>query len=356
MSKLELRASMQSLNISHPYKLKEPTPNQVTQTKSPQIEVPKPINGFFMLANHVFSEPLLRSLTGDTFKVFLWMSMQAYRFRQSDGTVRASAKFVSVGVGIAESSVTRSFDALIKNKLIKRIEINYKTGNKWWVSPIAFGGSDEQLSTQNEVIQNEPSLIELPKTEGEATPNIQSNSPKLGEEPPQIEGQINKINNLKINNSFLTNYFLNLKPERKKESELECLVSLKRDYSEQQIGEALESLLSQKDAINKYHSPLAYLSKAMEQVLGEVTQIKNKQSKYLEMQKQKADEQAKIEEENNEWHEKEEEFLRRYPTQQDQERVIREHTKGLSFGFQSERIKRAYVINRIKDFEENPNL
>ena len=94
---------------------------------------------YFRLANHVFTDPILRTLTADTFKVFLWMCMQVYGCEQSDGNLRASARTVSLGIGIAESSVTRSFYVLLKCQLIKRIEVNCKLGNLWWVSPIAFG-------------------------------------------------------------------------------------------------------------------------------------------------------------------------------------------------------------------------
>src|SRR4051812_42111406 len=114
-STLQLRSAIQGLNIQKPFQLKKPerTENRSTQNESAQIQsgetegaASHPIAlGFFMLAHALFNDSLVRALAGESFRVFLWLSTQAYRFKESDGTTRASFRRIASALGIAESSV-----------------------------------------------------------------------------------------------------------------------------------------------------------------------------------------------------------------------------------------------------------
>ncbi len=52
------------------------------QVEEPQREIGTP-QGFFKLSHGVFSEPLLKDLSGDCFRLFLWLSSRAWRFLSS---------------------------------------------------------------------------------------------------------------------------------------------------------------------------------------------------------------------------------------------------------------------------------
>lgn len=92
--------------------------------------------GGVKLSAAVFSDPRVRELPGDCFRVFLWMSMEAAGGPGSDATVRASASSVARAVGLADSSVCRAFTRLLQGGLIQRVETNFKTGNLWKVVPL----------------------------------------------------------------------------------------------------------------------------------------------------------------------------------------------------------------------------
>ena len=110
MSKLDLKAAMDSLQVKKPLKLqarqpqfKAPTPeaphpkvpkNEVAHVERPQPkaalnEHPKLEGGYFKLPHDAFYDEQLRSLSGDEFRLFLWMSSQGWRYRDSDGSLSA---------------------------------------------------------------------------------------------------------------------------------------------------------------------------------------------------------------------------------------------------------------------------
>lgn len=98
-------------------------------------------------AHRLFDEPRVRSLSGDAFRVFLWMSSQAWKYRDSDGKVKASASLISRGTGVSEATVTRSLSALQTTQLITRLRIDYAYGNLWRVELIAVALAGKGILT-----------------------------------------------------------------------------------------------------------------------------------------------------------------------------------------------------------------
>src|SRR3712207_2482488 len=93
-------------------------PSQLQETEPHQNEVPqsdgagsKESAGYFKLSHSVFQNPVLQTLPGDAFRLFLWMSSIAWRFKHSDGLIRASISYITQGTGISSASASR---ALVK--------------------------------------------------------------------------------------------------------------------------------------------------------------------------------------------------------------------------------------------------
>lgn len=161
--------------------------------------------------------------------------------------------------------------------------------------------------------------------------------------------------------STLESYFEELKPIRKRESEWKAFESLKQDFDILEIGECVELLrrrgVRDKSGIFQHcHSPMAYLTKAINQVLIEVRQKQRVLSKPVA-------EANPVEERNKEWEAQqakefglmEQAFLLAYPTPQEQQQIIDEICPKTFLN--SPPIRRLYAIRTwSKRAESQPNL
>jgi hypothetical protein len=62
---------------------------------------------FFRLSDRAFSSPLLQRISGDCFRLFLWMSARAWRYVKSEGTLRASIGFIEEGTAMSHATIVR---------------------------------------------------------------------------------------------------------------------------------------------------------------------------------------------------------------------------------------------------------
>jgi hypothetical protein len=90
-------------------------------------------SGFFKLPHSIFDDPLLKDLSGEQFRLYLWLAMRAWRFPFSDGTVRASLSYIQMNLPISESTAIRILKVLQQRNLIRLVEKNFHDGNKWFV-------------------------------------------------------------------------------------------------------------------------------------------------------------------------------------------------------------------------------
>lgn len=148
-------------------------------------------SGFFKLSHNVFSEPLLQKLSGDCFRLFLWLSSKAWRYPSSDGLIRAAVRFIEDETGISHANISRSLKALKEAGLISLSETDFKRGNVWRISRLAVGtpGPDGWLP------QKEATNTEVPSSEERATSKRERSNPSLRAEAPQIERNINNKKN-----------------------------------------------------------------------------------------------------------------------------------------------------------------
>lgn len=131
-----------------------------------------------------------------------------------------------------------------------------------------------------------------------------------------------------IQTEYFTKYFDEVKPRRKRETELQAFRELKSDFSEADISLALEHVLKHgmPGSGEACHSPMAYLAKAIGQVLGiaKSGQEKQRQKQDREATEIRAKEAQKAEEEREMQNSllREQEFQKSFPGELEQAEVI----------------------------------
>ena len=341
-----LSSSIKNLKINEPFALKgqkelkwKPPQNEAPQIEKPQIkqtqnELPRfEGGGFFKVCHSIFEQPVIRRLSGDCFRLYLWLSSLAWRFPDSDGTIHASVSFIVQKTGISHASASRGLQQLKDQKLIELICVDFKKGNLWRVVP-----------------PFEPPRKEVPQSKGEATSKRSNTSHKMREELPQIEAEIKNSQEIQ-KHPTLRAYFAALKPFGKRKREWESFLKLSKDFKSSEIGEALAWIQTHGVGEQKQicHSPMAYLSQAMGSVLDQINSAKNKTAQTQlnrELFNQKIHEQTQEEiDHEKERKEKEEAFIKKYPHSAEQEKIIDQYSKSNTW-IQTPELKRAWGINQ----------
>jgi hypothetical protein len=137
----------------------------------------------------------------------------------------------------------------------------------------------------------------------------------------------------------LRKYVEGLRPLRKRESEMQAYRELRADYSDEDIAACLDRVLARGigsgDDRQACHSPLAYLAKAMGEVLGAVETERAKARERAERARREADEaRRRLEEESRErreWEAKERAFSRAFPSEERQREAVAEQIRDMPF-------------------------
>lgn len=144
-------------------------------------------------------------------------------------------------------------------------------------------------------------------------------------------------------NTQLHEYFENLKPQRKRVSEIRAYESLRKEYSDEKIQKSFLALRRTDPGWNKYHSPMAYLAVSIEQVLADSITAKSGESERL-----KKFSECELEKcEDEEWRQREASFLNTFQTPELQKDAIQKYTAGMTFG--GEIMRRGVAISRWWD-------
>ena len=122
----DLKERLKALRVNEPLKLNGEMKPPVARTEVPQNEVAQRESatpqGFFKLSHGVFGEPLLRDLSGDCFRLFLWLSSRAWRYPTSGGVVRASVGYIELHAGMSHATISRGLKTLKEKGLITALE------------------------------------------------------------------------------------------------------------------------------------------------------------------------------------------------------------------------------------------
>lgn len=296
----------------------------------------KSSKGFFMLSNSLFDHEFIKEISGDALRVFLWLTMQAYRFKDNSGLTRASYRYISLKTGVSLSTVSRSIEQLIALNLIRKDQTDLKFGITWWVSPVLFSTSENERTnpqkeidsnTQNNCIQKEHIAY---SKEAHTVPNLST-------ECIQIEHNIKNNNNIKNlylskkleDSDTLNAYFKNLRPFRKNQSEMFHFNQLTKEYSVLDIEKGFIELKKQDPNLIKFHSPMGYLAFSIDIILKKIDDEKkrdfekNKKINEVLNLKQSKNDQIDIE-----IQQMEQAFYSTFRSLEDQNKAIIEYSKG----------------------------
>jgi hypothetical protein len=167
-------------------------------------------------------------------------------------------------------------------------------------------------------------------------------------------------NSLSLESEILRQYFSELKPQAKRESEWKAFEGLKADYSEADIADSLTIVIERGigEGGTRCHSPMAFLSKAISSVLEEVGKARAKAHERVAREEGETRErERRLEIEAREakaWAAKECAFLRAFPGDDQQREVLAELCRKLPFKSNTE-AGRVFAITRwwdsLKDYE-----
>jgi len=167
---------------------------EAPRNNPPQNEVPqREVAGFFKLSHRVFFEPLLRDLTGDSFRLFLWLSSRAWRYPSSDGTVRASVGYIESQAGMSHATISRALKILKEKALVCILEVDFKKGNLWQVSSIACSHPSPDTDPEDKLTHKKGPQNEAPRLLDHGASKRASPQLNLRQPPPQNEGDLRSI-------------------------------------------------------------------------------------------------------------------------------------------------------------------
>lgn len=360
----ELKSAIQNLNINSPFDLRKlgkvafsPPQNEAAQSKvsqdertqselarnesparggaedqSPQTEVARR-GGFFRLSHSVFADAELRLLSGEAFRLFIWMSSQAWRFQDSNGSLRASASYMQMGSGIAHATISRALTQLKDARLVELDRVDYKRGNIWRVCKRAVYLSE-----------NEAAQKEVPQGEEDVAPKREATHLNLRHEAAQNEAEERSINKYQEDSlsslpENLRNYFSELRPAKKRMSEWNAFLGLRGEYPVDAIADCLALVqkrgIATGDTSSPCHSPRAYLSKAIGETIRQVDVQRLRAQEFVdrgrrdaEAHRMRHDEDAR---EAAEWEQKVRAFEKTFPGADRQDEVLAELLIGLPF-------------------------
>ncbi len=334
------------------------------ERSSADTAIPTKNGGYFQLSHSVFQDSKLRDLSGDAFRLFLWMSSQAWRFRDSDGITRASISFITEATGMSHATVSRSLKVLKEDDLIRLVENDFKQGNRWWISPRAVWSLPGDELPQNEGAQSEIA----------STSNRGIRCLKLNKKLPQIEAEIrNTITIKKSKNSLsemlphpVQDYLEGIQLPRKKAKERAYFFQLNSAYGANEIIRALQFLRENGMPGSKEvcHSPMAFLAQGMNEVLSEIQKLAEIKSKTEEKAQERQTIETQKQEEDHrhqqEWERKEQAFLAEFPTPKSQEAAVQTWSASLPWKSSNPQAARSLAIcgwwESRQDFRVSGNL
>lgn len=224
-------------------------------------------NAFFRLSPRVFSEPLTRTLSGDCFRLFLWLSWRAWRYPNSPGVVRAAVSFIEDETGMGHATASRALKKLRESGLIQLVETDFKRGNLWKVSALACPNRSPDPGTGSKVPRNEVP----PKKSGGASEKGASDL-KSSAKPPQNESHLKNYINLRNLSQEDANFFFErvdkFSAPKKRASELRHLDLLLSQFKPSDLARAVRYLETKGTLSGEScHSPFSYLAVAVDEVL-----------------------------------------------------------------------------------------
>ncbi len=313
--------------------------------------------GYTRIPNSVLMDLVSGDLSRNEMKLMLLIARMTISFNRA--LVPLSKGVIERMTGIQGRAVLEATQSLEKAGVIQKIPGDHNHPNRMGLvfDSACFKTQGENPSQDVTITQDQKRpLDELAScAKGEIQPQ------GWGENSPYIKdnNKYKNNNSLSETSGHLRKYFETLKPEKKRESEMQAFFKLKAEYTESDISDCLELILSRgvtgpDGKTEPCHSPMAFLSKAIGSVLREVRSQREKTRNREVAAVQRAQilrEQEEAEgRESAEWAEMERTFCEAYPDVEKQDVVVAKLCVGLPWKPNS-RAGRVFAIRRWADEE-----
>jgi hypothetical protein len=264
-----------------------------------------------------FDEPL-------DFMVYMHLFTFSYGFGRREAHM--SQAQLERFTGAAKNTIKRSLERLAAKGWIKCIE-EYecaRMSRKWRVMspedrPGRGGPGSKRTVSKPEAVQVEPGSPRTGGLSGADTLTVSKTAPYKERDPKE-----KTKNSLSAEVPALRDYFAEVKPFAKKESEWRAFQGLRRDFSEEQVAACVEHLQEKgvPGSGAPCHSPIGFLSKAMGQVLVQVQAEAAHRAEAEARVRAEAESIAKRQQQDEaaerDARQKEEAFYRAFPSQEAQ--------------------------------------
>ncbi len=225
--------------------------------------------GFTRISNELLMDLIQGELSKGEIKLLLLIA----RFTTSFGKEFAplSKTVIERYTHLQSKSILESLAGLEDKRMIQKLKGNERTPNQLALAKrFAIAGGSDRSGNPSGLPDKKPPGVPEPPTD------------KFSTDYKDNFKNINK-NTLSQRNAEIQNYFENLKPQGKRDEEFRKFQEIGTDFSEDQIALCLRFL--QKNGSlregERCHSPMAYLSKAMPEVLAKANLENEKHVKRL---------------------------------------------------------------------------
>ncbi len=300
---------------------------------------PKLQHGYTRIPNVLLMQMVSGGLLRSEMQVALLIARLTISYQRRFSPI--SKAVIERQTGLRGPAVLHALSELVAKGVIEKIPGDQNRPNQ-------FG-----LASAQEVLSQVSTATRVPVQTGVAAvasaPVSTANSPLVSGGTHFKYSETNKNNNsLSSLPPVLRDYFSELKPERKRESEWKAFQELNAEYSADDIADCFAIVESRGISVNRdgiestvrCHSPMAFLSKAIGGVLEEVQAKRSKARERAEREQREAQEKRlrmeKEAREAAEWAEKERAFRRAFPGDDRQHEVIAEFCRDLPFRPHSE--------------------
>lgn len=284
--------------------------------------------GYTRVPNSILMEMVSGDLSRNEIRILLLVARMTISFNRP--MVPLSKGVIERMTGIQGRAILEAIQSLEKAGLIRKVAGDHNSPNRLGlVFEDNFGaqkaGGNESSVAKASQDQNVPKPRDAfePRRPGENSPLIKNN-------PETIS--IRKENSLSFGGKVLKNYFSGLKPERKRDAERRAFRELQKEFTDAQIEQCLSFLLEHglPDSKAVCHSPMAYLSVAMNQVLQHVSELEKRRD-LAELHARQREESARLqqvefEKEEREKTERESAFQSAFPSEEEQLKVLERYT------------------------------
>ncbi|MBI3544901.1 MAG: replication protein [Deltaproteobacteria bacterium] len=289
-------------------------------------------NGYTRIPNSLLMEIVSGDLSRNEMRLLLLIARLTISFGNRP-LAPLSKGVIERHTGVQGRAILEAVQSLEEAGLVRKVPGDHNTPNRLGLifdQGLFMKTPDEKPSSDTSGSSDERSTKDqkLPKKEGEFSPHNKDSSETIG---------LRKKISLSSLSEPLREYFSNLKPRQKREAEFGAFEDLRLDFTEEQIAQCLHHLAKNGTPGSgaACHSPMAYLAKAIAQVLPLVAASKERQRQADTRNQQLAEEARKRQEEadleEREAVEREHLFVSTYPAPEKQAEIIAQYASQFPF-------------------------